>query len=159
MPFLFNLNRLLTKSGESQCLVITGESGAGKTESAKLLTQYLVAVNKSMSNNLISEQILEAAPMLESFGNAKTIRNDNSSRFGKFLQVIFKDGVISGARVNDYLLEKSRIVTQVNKHKTLIAINRKLTFTCVFRLLMSETTTSSTSSWQDWTRSRRTSMA
>ncbi len=93
-PHLFAIgasayNRLLTKNGQSQCLIITGESGAGKTESCKLLTQYLAAVNKS-SSNLIPEQILEAAPMLESFGNAKTIRNDNSSRFGKFLQIIFK---------------------------------------------------------------------
>ena len=76
--FIF-FDRLLTKNGESQVLIMTGESGAGKTESAKLITQYLAAVNKSPSN-LITEQILEALPMLESFGNSKTNRNDNSSR-------------------------------------------------------------------------------
>ena len=106
----------MTKNGESQVLIMTGESGAGKTESAKLITQYLAAVNKSPSN-LITEQILEALPMLESFGNSKTNRNDNSSRFGKYLQIIFKDGVISGAKLTDYLLEKSRIVTQISDER------------------------------------------
>ncbi|XP_054281634.1 unconventional myosin-XV-like isoform X2 [Macrosteles quadrilineatus] len=95
----------------SQVVVISGESGSGKTESTKLVMQYLAAVNKAPSN-LITEQILEASPLLESFGNAKTVRNDNSSRFGKFLEVHFKDGVILGAKVTEYLLEKSRIVTQ-----------------------------------------------
>ena len=113
-------HRLLSKNGQSQVLLMTGESGAGKTESAKLITQYLaLAVNKSKQSmsNLITEQILEALPMLESFGNAKTVRNDNSSRFGKFLQIVFKDGVISGAKLTDYLLEKSRIVSQISEER------------------------------------------
>ena len=67
----------------------SGESGAGKTEATKLTMQYLAAVNKS-TNNLITEQILEASPLLESFGNSKTIRNDNSSRFGKYVEMYFK---------------------------------------------------------------------
>ncbi len=73
----------------SQVILISGESGAGKTESSKLLVQYLAAVNKS-SSNLITEQILEASPLLESFGNAKTVWNDNSSRFGKYLEILYK---------------------------------------------------------------------
>ncbi|RZF46223.1 hypothetical protein LSTR_LSTR010885 [Laodelphax striatellus] len=100
----------------SQVVVISGESGSGKTESTKLVMQYLAAVNRAPSN-LITEQILEASPLLESFGNAKTVRNDNSSRFGKFLEVHFKDGVILGAKVTEYLLEKSRIVTQAPEER------------------------------------------
>ncbi|KAK0170258.1 hypothetical protein PV328_010838 [Microctonus aethiopoides] len=100
----------------NQVVVISGESGSGKTESTKLVMQYLAAVNRAPSN-LVTEQILEAAPLLESFGNAKTPRNDNSSRFGKYLEVHFRDGVIVGGRVTQYLLEKSRIVTQASDER------------------------------------------
>lgn len=101
----------MTKENEHQAFIISGESGAGKTETSKLVMQYLAAVNKSVSN-IVTEQILEASPLLESFGNAKTVKNNNSSRFGKYLEVLFKDGIICGAKTTEYLLEKSRIVTQ-----------------------------------------------
>jgi len=106
----------MMSQGENQVLAITGESGAGKTETAKLILQYLAAVNKS-SSNLVTEQILEANPLLESFGNAKTLRNDNSSRYGKFQEIFFKNGVISGSKITDYLLEKSRLVTHAPEER------------------------------------------
>lgn len=95
-------------------VVISGESGSGKTESTKLVMQYLAAVAPSAprGQGLVTEQILEATPLLEAFANARTVRNDNSSRFGKYLEVYFKNGAIIGAKVTQYLLEKSRIVTQ-----------------------------------------------
>ncbi|XP_027140664.1 unconventional myosin-XV [Larimichthys crocea] len=100
----------------NQVIIISGESGSGKTEATKLVLRYLTAIHHK-SNLAQQIEILEAAPLLESFGNAKTVRNDNSSRFGKYIEVFLEDGVISGAITSQYLLEKSRIVFQAKDER------------------------------------------
>ncbi|KAI9047021.1 hypothetical protein LZ554_009095 [Drepanopeziza brunnea f. sp. 'monogermtubi'] len=116
--------RNLVDEGENQSILVTGESGAGKTENTKKVIQYLAAVahsespikNKAQHSNL-SQQILRANPILEAFGNAQTVRNNNSSRFGKFIRIEFtRSGTIAGAFIDWYLLEKSRVV-RLNAHE------------------------------------------
>eukprot|EP00073_Rattus_norvegicus_P047986 XP_017450197.1 PREDICTED: unconventional myosin-Ia isoform X2 [Rattus norvegicus] len=98
-----------------QCILITGESGAGKTEASKLVMSYVAAVcGKGEQVNSVKEQLLQSNPVLEAFGNAKTIRNDNSSRFGKYMDIEFDfKGSPLGGVITNYLLEKSRVVKQL----------------------------------------------
>eukprot|EP00759_Apiculatamorpha_spiralis_P059483 PhF_6_TR999/c0_g1_i1/m.1973 len=104
---------------ENQCILISGESGAGKTEAAKIVMKYLAAIScrrateeEKKAGFLVGTRLSQCSPILESFGNAKTVRNDNSSRFGKFMKVKFtQTGLLVGAHTTKYLLEKSRIVT------------------------------------------------
>ncbi|CAA7050109.1 unnamed protein product [Microthlaspi erraticum] len=104
--------RQMKNQGISQSILVSGESGAGKTETTKLLMQYLAdmggrAVTEGRS---VEKKVLESNPVLEAFGNAKTVRNNNSSRFGKFVEIQFDQrGRISGAAIRTYLLERSRV--------------------------------------------------
>ncbi|CAM1510133.1 Fc.00g004680.m01.CDS01 [Cosmosporella sp. VM-42] len=101
---------------ENQCVIISGESGAGKTEAAKRIMQYIANVSGGEDGDIkqIKDMVLATNPLLESFGNAKTLRNNNSSRFGKYLQIYFNgSGEPVGADITNYLLEKSRVVGQI----------------------------------------------
>ncbi|GMI81364.1 MYOSIN XI I, MYOSIN XI-15 [Hibiscus trionum] len=105
--------RAMMNEGRSQSILVSGESGAGKTETTKLIMQYLTFVGGRAAGDdrTVEQQVLESNPLLEAFGNARTVRNDNSSRFGKFVEIQFDaNGRISGAAVRTYLLERSRVV-------------------------------------------------
>uniref|UniRef100_A0A672VBF5 Myosin heavy chain 11 n=1 Tax=Strigops habroptila TaxID=2489341 RepID=A0A672VBF5_STRHB len=124
--------RSMLQDREDQSILCTGESGAGKTENTKKVIQYLAVVassHKGKKDTTITEsapspgelekQLLQANPILEAFGNAKTVKNDNSSRFGKFIRINFDvTGYIVGANIETYLLEKSRAIRQARDERT-----------------------------------------
>merc|ERR1719242_2558498 len=126
--------RSMLQDREDQSILCTGESGAGKTENTKKVIQYLayVAASKPKTNSHLpasnegglsfgelEQQLLKANPILEAFGNAKTVKNDNSSRFGKFIRINFDaSGYIAGANIETYLLEKARIIRQAPDERT-----------------------------------------
>src|ERR1700709_653882 len=119
----------MLRSGKNQTIVVSGESGAGKTVSAKYIMRYFATREspdqpgtrtkrgaEAMSET--EEQILATNPIMEAFGNAKTTRNDNSSRFGKYIEIMFDDKTsIIGAKIRTYLLERSRLVFQPLKER------------------------------------------
>lgn len=130
--------RNMLQDREDQSILCTGESGAGKTENAKRVIQYLASVASSTKNARVTAssvmahmpgreinvgeleaQLLQANPILEAFGNAKTIKNDNSSRFGKFIRINFDNsGYICGANIETYLLEKARVIRQAPEERS-----------------------------------------
>merc|ERR1719340_76279 len=126
--------RSMLQDREDQSILCTGESGAGKTENTKKVIQYLAFVAASkpkgsshaptsndggLSFGELEQQLLKANPILEAFGNAKTVKNDNSSRFGKFIRINFDaSGYIAGANIETYLLEKARIIRQAQEERT-----------------------------------------
>ncbi|XP_075875447.1 unconventional myosin-IXAb-like isoform X4 [Nelusetta ayraudi] len=102
----------------NQCIVISGESGSGKTQSTNFLIHHLTALSQKGFASGVEQTILGAGPVLEAFGNAKTAHNNNSSRFGKFIQVNYQEsGTVRGAYVEKYLLEKSRLVYQEHNER------------------------------------------
>uniref|UniRef100_A0A8C2QBA2 Myosin, heavy chain 14, non-muscle n=1 Tax=Cyprinus carpio TaxID=7962 RepID=A0A8C2QBA2_CYPCA len=115
--------RSMLQDREDQAILCTGESGAGKTENTKKVIQYLAHVASSHKSGRekgeLERQLLQANPILEAFGNAKTVKNDNSSRFGKFIRINFDvAGYIVGANIETYLLEKSRAIRQAKEERT-----------------------------------------
>ncbi|XP_008412433.1 myosin-9-like isoform X2 [Poecilia reticulata] len=115
--------RSMMQDREDQSILCTGESGAGKTENTKKVIQYLAHVASSSKfkkdQGELEKQLLQANPILEAFGNAKTVKNDNSSRFGKFIRINFDvNGYIVGANIETYLLEKSRAIRQAKEERT-----------------------------------------
>ncbi|NXO02092.1 MYO1F protein, partial [Rhinopomastus cyanomelas] len=109
-----NMYRNMLIDGENQCVIISGESGAGKTVAAKYIMGYISRVSGGGEKvQHVKDIILQSNPLLEAFGNAKTVRNNNSSRFGKYFEIQFsRGGEPDGGKVSNFLLEKSRVVSQ-----------------------------------------------
>ncbi|PZC85823.1 hypothetical protein B5X24_HaOG215185 [Helicoverpa armigera] len=111
-----NAYRSLVYEHREQCILISGESGSGKTEASKKVLEYIAARTNHLRNvETVKDKLLQTNPLLEAFGNAKTHRNDNSSRFGKYMDIQFNyEGAPEGGHILNYLLEKSRVVSQMN---------------------------------------------
>ncbi|KAL1023009.1 hypothetical protein UPYG_G00035340 [Umbra pygmaea] len=110
--------RTMTREEKNQSIIISGESGAGKTVSAKFTMRYFAVVGGAAQQTSVEERVLATNPIMESIGNAKTTRNDNSSRFGKYIEIGFgRKGDIIGANMRTYLLEKSRVVFQTSQER------------------------------------------
>ncbi|XP_070701646.1 myosin-7 [Pempheris klunzingeri] len=129
-PHIFSISdnayQYMLTDRENQSILITGESGAGKTVNTKRVIQYFASIaaaggkkeGSSEKKGTLEDQIIQANPALEAFGNAKTIRNDNSSRFGKFIRIHFAaSGKLASADIETYLLEKSRVVFQLKAER------------------------------------------
>uniref|UniRef100_A0A8C9N6G2 Myosin motor domain-containing protein n=1 Tax=Serinus canaria TaxID=9135 RepID=A0A8C9N6G2_SERCA len=112
-PHIFSISDNAYQFMENQSILITGESGAGKTVNTKRVIQYFATIGT------LEDQIISANPLLEAFGNAKTVRNDNSSRFGKFIRIHFgATGKLASADIETYLLEKSRVTFQLKAERS-----------------------------------------
>ncbi|KAL7851401.1 hypothetical protein AOLI_G00217570 [Acnodon oligacanthus] len=129
-PHIFSISdnayQYMLADRENQSILITGESGAGKTVNTKRVIQYFASIAASgtkkdvsaQNKGTLEDQIIQANPALEAFGNAKTIRNDNSSRFGKFIRIHFDTrGKLASADIETYLLEKSRVIFQLKAER------------------------------------------
>uniref|UniRef100_A0A452UGQ0 Myosin-6 n=1 Tax=Ursus maritimus TaxID=29073 RepID=A0A452UGQ0_URSMA len=131
-PHIFSISdnayQYMLTDRENQSILITGESGAGKTVNTKRVIQYFASIaaigdrskkdNASANKGTLEDQIIQANPALEAFGNAKTVRNDNSSRFGKFIRIHFgATGKLASADIETYLLEKSRVIFQLKAER------------------------------------------
>ncbi|KAI4871693.1 hypothetical protein NFI96_000223 [Prochilodus magdalenae] len=108
----------MARDERNQSIIVSGESGAGKTVSAKYAMRYFATVSGSASEANVEEKVLASNPIMEAIGNAKTTRNDNSSRFGKYIEIGFdRKYHIIGANMRTYLLEKSRVVFQADEER------------------------------------------
>ncbi|XP_062977585.1 myosin-4-like [Elgaria multicarinata webbii] len=132
-PHIFSISdnayQFMLTDRENQSVLITGESGAGKTVNTKRVIQYFATIavtgdkkkdsQPSKMQGTLEDQIIQANPLLEAFGNAKTVRNDNSSRFGKFIRIHFgTTGKLASADIETYLLEKSRVTFQLSAERS-----------------------------------------
>lgn len=109
--------KALKVTKKSQTILASGESGSGKTVTTKLLLNHIATSTKHNSRHCLEQKILSSNPILESFGNAKTARNNNSSRFGKFIKLYFEDNYLVGAKIDTYLLEKVRVIKQGKRER------------------------------------------